>query len=69
MFAIKRTHLFSFEPLKCTTTWVAATLVSLILVPREPHYRDVALLLSGCWEALELAEDARTFPTRSLAIS
>ena len=50
-------------------TWVTATLVSLILVPGEHHYRDVALLLSGCWEALALAEDARTFLTRSLAIS
>ena len=50
-------------------TWVTATLVSLILVHGEPHYRDVALLLSGCWEALALAEDARTFLTRSLAIS
>lgn len=31
--------------------------------------QGLALLLSGCWEALALAEDARTFLTRSLAIS
>ena len=69
MLAIKRTHLFSFAPLKCTTTWVTAALISLILVPEEPQYRDAALAPHPPAPPRALGEDARTFPTCSLAIS